>query len=227
MDVQQSLQTGGGSEFIKLGDIGNVNEINDLYTISSATVIGINVAIAFARLGQIGGISFNAFFDSFGLEGYLSTMFLVLIFMQIARWAYTRFYTAGGIRQWSPLVFVLIVLGTQVVHDLVFYFGVLDKIPYGQNTLLDSVKRYVKENGAQSMGGHAAFLILVSVLAMLFKELSPVLVLFVACLSLYLLPFLLSAISKHTKVAREAEAAAAAKAKTAPPKNEGGWSPGF
>jgi len=235
MDVQQSLQTGGGGEYLKLGNIGNANEVSDLYTISSATIVGINSAIALARFGNIGGITLNSFFDLFGLEGYLSTMFLVLIFIQITRWFYTKFYTAGGLREWSPVVFVCILLATQVVSDLIFYFGLLNQVPYGQNTLLDSIKNYVKEHGAQAMGGHAAFLILISTLAMIFKEVSPAIILFITCLSLYLLPYLLSVVSKYSKAARAAEEAAAAaqKAKVASPKNEGfhqgggGWSPGF
>ena len=195
MDVN-TVQDGGGKEYIKLGNIGDVGDIHDIYTIASASIVGINIAIAFARLGNLGGLSLNAFFDTFGLEGFLATMFLILIFMQLARWVYTVFYTAGGKREWSPFIFVCIVLLTQVVHDIFFYYGVIDKVPYGENSLVDSLKRYVTENGGQSMGGHAAFLILVSVLSMIFKEISGVLRIFISCLSLYLLPFLISAAAR-------------------------------
>jgi hypothetical protein len=185
------MEGGGAGESFKLGDIGNYTDLGDLYPIASASLVGINFGVLFARMGGIGGLSLNTYFDTFGLEGVLANVSLLTIVFQIARWAYTTFYTSGG-RPWSPFVFVCILILVQLLHDLIFYFGALQSFPSGKNDMIDVLKRYAAENGSRAMGGHAAFLIFVAVIAMFLKETTFMFSTLVLIVAFYALPFLIT-----------------------------------
>lgn len=189
---------GGGSEPIRLGDISNYKEVSDLYPMASGTLLAMNIAIGAGRFGGLGGFSFNTYFDTFGLEGVLANMCLVLIMIQLARFVYTTFYNAGGTKPWSPLVFVCILIGAQVAHDLLFYYGAIKMIPTGQNEMIDVLKRYADENGSRALYGHSLFLIIVSVAAMILKETSVITSFVVVNILLYLLPFVITTFSKKS-----------------------------
>jgi hypothetical protein len=185
------MEGGGTSESFKLGDIGNYTDLSDLYPIASASLVGINFGVLFARLGGIGGLSLNTYFDTFGLEGVLANVSLLVIIFQVTRWAYTSFYTSGG-RPWSPFVFVCVLILVQLLHDLIFYFGALQSMPSGKNDMIDVLKRYAAENGSRAMGGHAAFLIFVAVIAMFLKETTFMFSTLVLVVAFYMLPFIIT-----------------------------------
>ena len=185
------MDGGGTSELFVLGDIGNYKEINDFAPIISASLIGINTAVTLSRFGSMGGLSMNAYFDTFGLEGILANTSFMVIMFQMARWAYTTFYTSGE-RPWSPFVFVCILIAIEFLHDLIFYYGPLKSIPSGKNDMIDALKRYAAENGSRALAGHAAFLIFVAVIAMFLKESTFLFTFIVVNVTLYMLPFMIT-----------------------------------
>lgn len=174
-----------------LGDIGDYKNVDDLVAISSGALIGINLGVILSRFGGVGGYSLNAYFDTFGLEGILANTSFVVILFQIVRWFYSTFYAVG--RPWSPFVFVCMLIGAQVIHDLIIYYGMLKSLPSGKNEMIDALKRYAGENGSRALTGHVAFLILVSILAMFLKEASLLFGIILVAVSLYSIPFVLNA----------------------------------
>jgi hypothetical protein len=202
------MEGGGTSESFKLGDIGNYTDLSDLYPIASASLVGINFGVLFARLGGIGGLSLNTYFDTFGLEGVLANISLLVIVFQVARWAYTSFYTSGG-RPWSPFVFVCVLIVVQLLHDLIFYFGALQSMPSGKNDMIDVLKRYAAENGSRAMGGHAAFLIFVAIIAMFLKETTFMFSTIVLVVAFYMLPFIITTLGPKVVIPTKEEKKAA------------------
>ena len=187
------MEGGGATESFVLGDLGDYKNVDDMAPIASGALVGLNLVAALARFGGIGGISLNTYFDSFGLEGILLNVSYVTLLFQVARWAYTCFYSSGD-REWSPFVFVCIVMGMQFVNDLIFYYGPLSIVPNGKNDMIDILKRYVAENGSRVLAGHALFLIFVAVIAMFIKESSTLFTYLVIAISLYTLPLLLTTV---------------------------------
>ena len=183
---------GGAEEAIKLGDISHYDELSDLGSIASASLVGLNLALVGGRIGGLGGLSLNAFFDTFGIEGFLSNISLILILFQAARWGYTTFYNVGGSRPWSPFVFVCILIFIQLIHDLVFYYGAINVLPSGKNEMIDVLKKYSAENGSRALGAHSVFLIIVAVIAMFLKEASLVFGFIVTTVAVYLMPFIIA-----------------------------------
>ena len=185
------MEGGGTSDMFVLGDIGDYKNLNDLAPIISSSVIGMNVAVVLSKFGSLGGFSMNAYFDTFGLEGILANTSFMMIMFQLARWAYTTFYTSGD-RPWSPFVFICMLIGVEFIHDILFYYGVIKAIPSGKNDMIDALKKYANENGSRALTGHAVFLIFVGVIAMFLKESSFLFTFIVVNLTLYSLPFMLT-----------------------------------
>lgn len=178
-------------DIFRLGDIGDYKVTDDIIPIGSATIIAINFAAMLTRVGLIGGYSLNTFFDTFGLEGILANVSLIVIMFQVARWGYTKAYTETG-HAWSPFVFVCSLIVVQLLHDVLFYYGAINAIPIGNNEMIDALKKYANEHGPRALAGHAAFLIFVGVLAMFFKERSFLFTFIAVNLTLYVLPFVIT-----------------------------------
>ena len=207
---------GGGisTSGIQLSNIGDYEDTDDIYTIGSASLFSVFLSIVAARIGNIGGISLNTYFNSFGLEGVLSNVMLVIIILQIARWAYSTFYNKFG-KPWSPIVFIAIVVSIQLIHDVLFYYGVINLLPSGKNEMIDALKQYAKENKGAAIGGHSVFIILVSLIAMILKDTSPIVRLIIPAITLYMLPYILSIVAKTSTVATSVASTATSAVKTA------------
>jgi hypothetical protein len=188
MDFKPSAE-----EIFKLGDIGNYRESDDLLAIGSSTIFVINAAAVLSRIGVIGSKALNTYFDLFGLEGILANTSLIVIMFQVARLGYTKFYTEGG-RPWSPLVFVCFLIAVQILHDIIFYYGVINIVPTGNNKMVDALKKYSQENGSRALAGHAAFLIFVGIAAMFLKERSLMFIIMTSAFTLYLMPYILTSL---------------------------------
>ena len=186
---------GGGQieqkEYMKLGNIGDYKELADLTDVAAASVVGLDTVLALNKFGGVGGTTLNSFFDTLGLEAVVVIVALVVVLFEVSRFAYSYFYTSGG-KVWSPLVFVAILLGVQMVHDTLFYVAVVSNVPSGKNQVIDFLKRYGKENGVRALGASATFMILVATLAMLYKEFSPVLLFSIVGVAVYALPYLMN-----------------------------------
>lgn len=187
------MEGGGATESFVLGDLGDFTQVDDMTSIAAASLVGLDLSILLARFASLGGLSLNTFFDTFGLEGILAGVTYTTLLFQLARWGYTRFYTSGD-REWSPFVFVCILIGLQFVNDLILYYAPLKMIPNGKNDMIDVLKRYAAENGSRVLAGHALFMMLVATIAMFMKESSMLFMYLVVAISLYILPFLLTTV---------------------------------
>jgi hypothetical protein len=198
------LQEGGGGDLIqlKLHDIGDYSNVDDFRPMISGSLVSMNIALALGRMGALQSNTFNTYFDTFGLEGILANTSLVVLVIQAARWLYTRFYTAGQ-KPWSPLVFMAVLLATQVVYDMIFYFGIVNQLPPGNNEMVDALKAYAKENGPRALGGQSIFVLVAALFAMLLKEVSFVTSFVIVTLTFYLLPYIISIIAPRSKRAAE------------------------
>ena len=137
-------QTGGGSKF-ELSEIGDFRSSDDLFVIGNASVFTLLLITIATRIGGLGGLPLNTYFDMFGLEGVLSNTMLLIILIQISRYLYSTFYTSYG-KAWSPFVFLCFVLIVQLAHDVFFYYGVINVVPAGVNDMIDVLRAYAKQN---------------------------------------------------------------------------------
>ena len=90
----------------------------------------------------------------------------------------------------SSLKFVGTLVGVQVIHDLLFYFGIISQIPRGHNAMIDVFKDY-SAAGPKILAGDAVMMIVSAGIAMLLKAQPTHLVASVGALTTYAVPYIL------------------------------------
>lgn len=189
------MEGGAVSSSTIFTDIGDYQRLDEIFTIGGASVFTLILVTIATRIGNLGGLPVNTYFDMFGLEGILSNTMLMVILIQIARYLYTTLYTSGG-KAWSPLVFLCFVLIAQVAHDILFYYGVINVIPPGINEMVDILRAYAKENSYKATAGHVLLITITAVVAMIMNDLSVIARVLGGAVIFYMFPYILSIVSK-------------------------------
>jgi uncharacterized protein YacL len=83
------------------------------------------------------GVSLDKWYKRFGMTAVLSDVLVLVLGVQLALFIEPK---AG--------VFLLLVMAVsiQIVHDILFYFLVIETVPHGQNEMIDLFKEYANEN---------------------------------------------------------------------------------
>jgi hypothetical protein len=184
-----------GEEYVKPkgADIGNYTNVNDLLYILAATLFIDVVVLCLVRFApDIFGQSLNRWYDLFGLNAVLADVLSIILGFVIARFIYTCYVKPKyGEGKWSPLQFTGVAVGVQLIHDLFFYFGVIQQVPRGQNMMIDVFKDYAAAGGAKILFGDAALMIFSSLVAMGLKAQPMYIVSAFGLLTSYALPYIL------------------------------------
>ncbi len=174
-------------------DISNYRNVSDLlYIVIAVLAIEVIVLFAVRYLPEVFGQHLNRWYDLFGLNAVIADVMIIVVGFLIARYLYTlwvRRKFAGG--QWSPLKFTGTLVGVQLIHDLLFYYGVIQQIPRGHNIMMDVFKDYAASGGAKILAGDAAMMIGSAGLAMLLKGQPLHIVASVGSLLVYAVPYIL------------------------------------
>jgi hypothetical protein len=139
---------------------------------------------------KVGGESLNDWYDKFGLEGVIADILIILIGFILAQYIYSTYVapTYG----WNPLLFIALLVGIQLVHDVVFYHGVIKQMPAGMNEMMDTYKKYAQENGATILLGDAFMMIGSAALALGLEVMQPFAAVAATVLGAYSLPYILN-----------------------------------
>jgi hypothetical protein len=90
---------------------------------------------------------------------------------------------------WNAVYFILLLVAVQVLHDVLFYVGVIRNVPQGSNDMMDTFKRYADDLGGQIIGGDALLVISSALIAMLYKMAPFHVTTSITALVTYALPF--------------------------------------
>jgi hypothetical protein len=90
-----------------------------------------------------------------------------MIGIGIARYVYTEFIYPS--QDWNPVYFTGTAVGIQIVHDILFYFGVIRLLPEGHNAMIDVFKQYADEKNAGAILGDSVLVIATCMLAIFLK----------------------------------------------------------
>ena len=131
---------GGGTD---VANIANYRANEDWWFILPA-ILFVDVFIIFLCrfFPMTFGQSINDWYDKFGLAAVLSDVMIIAIGIAIARYVYSVFFMES--EGWSIYYFVALAVVIQIVHDIVFAYGVVDKIPQGHNDMIDVFKTYIQ-----------------------------------------------------------------------------------
>lgn len=130
-------------ELSTIANVGNYKANEDWWFFLPAILLVDTVVIFLSRFyPSIFGKPINQWYDDFGLAAVLSDVSIIAIGIAITRYIYTAFFMEQ--EGWSIWYFIGLAVVIQVVHDLAFAFGVVDKIPKGHNSMIDVFKDYVQ-----------------------------------------------------------------------------------
>jgi uncharacterized protein YacL len=82
------------------------------------------------------GTSLDKWYAKFGMTAVLSDVLVMVLGIQLALFIEPK---AG--------IFLLLVMAVsiQIIHDILFYFLVIETVPHGQNEIIDLFKEYASE----------------------------------------------------------------------------------
>jgi hypothetical protein len=152
----------------------------------AALVVDVVVIILSRHTGVFGN-SLNVWYDRFGLSAVIADVLSIAIGIWLARWIYNTWFAGRGMA-W----FLGILLIVQVLHDILFYVGVILPMPRGLNAMMDVFKSYGAENGWKIIVGDAGLFAASIGVFMAMERLSAPWQVGVGLLTLYALPYALT-----------------------------------
>jgi hypothetical protein len=168
-------------------DISDFSEVSDWWFILLAIlIVDITVILLSRHFPNFLGKQLNIWYDRFGLNAVLADVLIIAVGFAIARYIYTWYIKPKA--GWNPLLFGGLLLVVQLIHDVLFYVGVILPIPRGLNQMMDVFKDYSKA-GAKIYAADAAMMISSAILAMALKTAPADVTASVGLLTAYTLPY--------------------------------------
>lgn len=151
-------------------------------------ILVVDVAVMIvSRHTSIFGRVLNRWYDRFGLSAVMSDVFVIAIGFWLARWIYNGWFRGAGLGWFLGILVVV-----QMIHDVLFYLGVILPMPRGMNAMMDLFKAYSAEGGAKIIAGDAGLMLASAGVFMGLERLSGPWQVAIGLLTLYALPYALT-----------------------------------
>jgi hypothetical protein len=174
----------------KWADISEYEEIRDWFYIFLGILVTEVILLFLVRyFPEVFGKFVNIWYNRFKLSAVLADVFIIAIGIGLSRYVYTEFIYPK--HDWSPLYFTGLTVVIQVLHDILFYMGVIQQVPKGQNAMIDVMKEYASSLGTWTILGDSAMMISSVGLAMIFKGMEAHSTVFLGLLTVYIIPYIL------------------------------------
>ena len=167
-----------------LGDISNIHNNLDLVHILTAALVVDMIIILIARDTTILGKTINEWYNKFTMTAVLLDVLIIVIEFIITRYTFNVFDI-----EYSPELFIIILLTVQIVHDVLLYKFVISPYPEGHNQVIDVYKKYADENGYKVIVADSAMMLASAVLAMYLKNKDMNETTSLLIISLYIIPY--------------------------------------
>ena len=149
-------------------------------------VVDVIVMIVSRHTSAFGRV-LNRWYDQFGLSAVMSDVFVIAIGFWLARWIYNSWFRSAGLGWFLGILVVV-----QMIHDILFYLGVILPMPRGMNAMMDIFKAYSVENGWKIIVGDAGLMLASAGVFLALERLTGHWQLGIGLLTLYALPYALT-----------------------------------
>jgi hypothetical protein len=174
----------------KWEDISEYEEINDWLFIFIGIIITEFILLVLVRyFPEFFGKMINVWYNRFKLSAVLADVFILAIGIGISRYVYTEFIYPK--HDWNPLYFTGTTVFVQVLHDLLFYIGVIQQVPKGSNAMIDVFKEFANSAGSRAIIGDSVLMISSVGIAMIAKGMDLHAAVFLGMIGLYGIPYIL------------------------------------
>ena len=181
-------------------DISEYENVLDwIYIFVGVILVEIIVLFLVRYFPDIFGKYVNVWYNRFKLSAVMADVFIILIGFGITRYIYSELIYPKY--DWNAMYFTATAVLVQLVHDLLFYVGVIRNVPHGENAMIDVMKDYANEGGAKILAADSLMVIGTSIFAMLLKGSSLHVVASLAILSGYALPYILEKKNQFSTIA--------------------------
>lgn len=172
-------------------NISNYEEGFDLWLILAAILLIDVIVIIIARFTGLFGTMINVWYDKFGLNAVLADVLIIFLGFMLGRWIYTTYLKPRY--GWDGWIFTGLMIVIQMIHDLLFYVGIIRPIDKGANAMLDVFKDYAEQGGWKILVADAGMVVGSTAVAMMYKNVSMPIVAGITALVAYTVPYLLYA----------------------------------
>jgi hypothetical protein len=174
----------------KWADISEYEEYYDWGYIFVGIIVTEFILLLLVRyFPEFFGKQMNVWYNRFKLSAVFADVFILALGIGISRYVYTEFIYPK--HDWNPLYFTGLTVFIQVLHDLLFYIGVIQQVPKGSNAMIDVMKEYATSAGNRAIVGDSVLMISSVVLAMIAKGMETHAVIFLGLLGVYGIPYIL------------------------------------
>ena len=181
-------------------DISEYEEVSDWFYIITGVLVTEFIVIFLIRFfPEIFGKYANVWYNRFKLSAVIADVLIIVLGIGIARYAYTEFVYPKY--DWNPLYFTITTVVIQLIHDVLFYLGVIQQVPKGQNAMIDVMKEYAGTAGRWAILSDSAMMISSVGLAMIFKGMESHATTFIGILAVYAIPYILETRNDYTTIA--------------------------
>ena len=185
--VEQHSQSRSTS---KWQDISEYEEIKDwLYIFIGIIVTEFILLVLVRYFPEFFGKQLNVWYNRFKLSAVAADVLILALGIGISRYIYTEFIYPK--HDWNPLYFTGTTVVVQVLHDLLFYMGVIQQVPKGSNAMIDVFKEYANGAGVKAILGDSMLMISSVAIAMIAKGMELHAAVFLGILGLYGIPYIL------------------------------------
>jgi len=172
-------------------DISKFNNISDYLPILNGSLLA-DILIIFATFyfpNIIGSNQLANWYKKYGLSAVIADTLILVIGMIIARALYSMIF--GD--QFNILKFAFLVLVIQIIHDFVFYFGIIKTLPRGVNNMIDMFKDYAEEVSAGAVVGDSVMITMAVLFASMLANYNSNINIIVLIILVYLMPYIVHA----------------------------------
>ena len=171
-------------------DISKFSRISDYLPILNGAILAdILIIAALFYTPLFKSSQLERWYNKYGLSAVIADVLILVIGIIIARALYSRIFG----EKFNIVWFVLLVVGIQIIHDVLFY-GLFQAVPAGKNKMLDLFKDYAKEVKAGAIVGDSVMIVIAALAASLLAGVSINTNIITLIVLTYVLPYIL-----HTK----------------------------
>lgn len=167
-------------------DISNFNKLSDYLPILNGAILAdILVLLIVYYTPYFDSRKLMDWYESYRFGAIIADVLILVIGVILTRLVFSVY----GLK-WNIWKFLLILVGIQVVHDILFY-GLFSIIPRGTNKMMDLFKSYAKEVGVGAILGDSFMIVVAALAAMYFAKLSLNSNIILLISLVYVLPYIL------------------------------------
>lgn len=168
-----------------LRDVSDFKTVSDYLPILNGALITDIIVMSLALSGYIKSETLKMWYNSFGLSAVLADVLVLVIVVIIARLIYSMFF-----KSYSLFSFILLAVGIQCVHDLVFG-KLIDLIPNKKSEIFNIFEQYAREHGFRILFADALMIISTVILGSLMASYDFNINIITIIFMVYLVPYLI------------------------------------